>query len=442
MKGKAIRMRGMVVPLLLALVVSACGGGPQSAAPEGSGGNGEGGVPGGIVQPKTPTEPVDITIYSNNKMTEEAFNKQYGDAIHSKFPHVKLTFISDVLKDAIAAKVPIDIMFGSIGTFFTHLHDFEMQYDISELAKQRGYSFEKLEPTMVELQRKLGGGKLYGLPVWTATSGLFYNKDLFDKFGQPYPKDGMTWGELAALSKAMTRVEGGIQYYGYVTSPGAQMSTNQLGLDPIDPKTLKANLTSEPWKQFMQSIVDVYKAAGLNYTKDELDIAKSRNFFEKDSRAAMYTNYTGGTPPETMNWDVVQVPSFPNAPGVGPQPYPNYWYVASISKQKETAFDIIAFLASEAFQIPHNRAGYATVLKDPEIKKQYGQDMPKFKGKNVSAMFPKQPSAPMNYTAYANDAQTEFQNAFLSHMLGEKDLNTALRDAAEQLDKKIQEKQK
>ncbi|MFC3770516.1 ABC transporter substrate-binding protein [Paenibacillus sp. GCM10012303] len=438
MKKKGIRRRSIVAPLMLALVLSACGGGQQAAAPEGSAPQGS--APQEGTQLKVPSEPVPITVYSNNKMTEEAFNKQYGDAIRSKFPNVKLTFTSDVLKDTIAAKVPIDIMFGSIGTFFTHLYDFELQYDLSELAKSRGYSFDKLEPTMVDLQRKLGGGKLYGLPVWTATSGLFYNKDLFDKFGQPYPKDGMTWEELASLSKAMTRVEGGIQYYGYVTSPGAQMSTNQLGLDPVDPKTMKANLTSEPWKQFMQNIVDLYKAAGLTYTKDELDIAKSRNFFEKESRAAMYTNFTGGTPPETMNWDVVQVPSLPNAPGVGPQPYPNYWYVASISKQKETAFDIIAFLTSEQFQIPHNRAGYATVLKDPEIKKQYGQDMPKFQGKNVSAMFPKKSSAPMNYTPFANDAQVEFQNAFLSHMLGEKDLNTALRDAAEQLDKKIREK--
>ncbi|MDF2670304.1 MAG: hypothetical protein K0R67_2610 [Paenibacillus sp.] len=429
--------------MLVLLTVTACGAdqkepetksGEPSAAPTVSS------QPTGTPQPTAKPQPVDITIMSNTNMTVEAFNKQYGDAIKKKFPHVTVNFILGPVKDVVAAKTPIDIQFGSIGTVYSHVLDFGLQYDLSELIKTKGYKLDSLEPTMVELQKKIGNGKIYGLPVWNATSGLFYNKDLFDKFGQPYPKEGMSWDELAQLSKSMTRIDGGIQYFGYVTSAGAQMATNQMGLDPVDPKTMKSNFTSEPWKQFMQSIVDIYKASGFKYTKDELDVAKGRAFFEKESRVAMYTNYSGGTPPETMNWDVVSVPSFKDKPGVGTQAYPNYWYVTSISQQKETAFDIIAFLTSEEFQIPHNRSGFATVLNKAEIKKQYGQDMPKFKGKNVEAMFPKKPSDPMNYTPYAAVAQNAFQSAFDSIMLGEKDVNTALRDAAEQVDKQIQTK--
>ncbi|MBD2863503.1 ABC transporter substrate-binding protein [Paenibacillus oceani] len=437
--NKTVLMKG-VMCAFLTIALTACAAGQKSAEPGPSGGAADAEVK----QPKPP-EPVDITVFSINRTTEDAFNKQYGEAIRSKFPHVNLKVVVNGkgtgIPELIGSNTPIDILYGSVEGIFTNVIDYKLQYDITGLIQSRKYDLNKLEPSIVELQRKLSGGKLYGLPVWTATSGLFYNKDLFDKFGQPYPKEGMTWDELAELSKKMTRLEDGVQYYGYVTGPGAQMATNQLGLDPIDPVTMKSNFTSEPWKQFMQSIVDIYKASGLAYKADELDVAKSRAAFEKESRVAMYTNYSGGTPPETMNWDVVSVPSYKNAPGKGPQVYPNYWYVSGISKHKEAAFDIIAFLSSDEFQIPHNRKGYATVLKDEAIKKQYGQDMPKFKGKNVAAMFPKQPAPAMNYTPYVRNAQNVFQSAFQKHMLEGIDLNTVMREAAEQLDKQVMDAQ-
>lgn len=48
------------------------------------------------------------------------------------------------------------------------------------------------------------------------TEAVFYNKDLFDKFGIDYPTDNMTWDEMYELSKNMTRSDGDIQYYGYL----------------------------------------------------------------------------------------------------------------------------------------------------------------------------------------------------------------------------------
>lgn len=394
-------------------------------------------------KPELP-KPVDISIYSNNVSTEERFNQQYGDALRAKFPHITFTFISSggagtMIGEVIAAKTPVDIMYGSVETIFSHVMDFDMQLDLSDLIKANNYDVSKIEPTMIELQRNLSGGKLYGLPVWTATSGLFYNIDLFEKFGQDVPKEGLTWDELGELAKIMTRKDGDVQYYGYVTSAGAQMATNQLSMDPIDPITMKSNFNSEPWKQFMQSIVDIFTTSGHTYTKEDLDVATSRGFFEKDMIAAMYTNYSGGTPPETMNWDVVSVPSYSSAPGIGSQVYPNYWYVTGISKHKDVAFEILTYLTSEEFQSQHNRKGFATVLTNSEIKKQYGQDMAKFHGKNVEALFPKQPAKPMQYTTFARAAQSAFQQAFYAHMLEGKDLNTALREAAEQVDKQIEE---
>lgn len=42
-------------------------------------------------------------------------------------------------------------------------------------------------------------------PVVNNTMSLYYNKDLFDKFGVSYPKDGMTWDEVLELNRQLDK---------------------------------------------------------------------------------------------------------------------------------------------------------------------------------------------------------------------------------------------
>jgi multiple sugar transport system substrate-binding protein len=393
------------------------------------------------MEKKPSNDPMDITIFSASGGTIDLMNKQYGDTLRKKFPNVNFNFIvyakGTTIAEVVGANTPIDLIFGSIGVFHDRILSYNLQMDMSGLIKSHNYDLAKLDPSLVEMQRKLDPDRgIFGLPVYVGVSGLYYNKDIFDKFGVAYPKDNMTWDQMYELARKLNRTDGGVRYYGYTGSPTIQLSTNQLSLDPIDPKTLKSNFNTEPWKKFLETVIAGYKASGLD--REQLKDAKQRALFEKDQVAAMWTNYSGGTPPETMNWDVVTVPTFKEAPGIGPGPYPSYWYVTSTTKHKDAAFEIIAFLTSEEFQVPFNRQGYATVLKDPAIRKQYGQDLPKYKGKHVESMFPKQSASPIAYTKYHNFAQKEWANAFIDAASGAKDINTALREAAEAVDKAIE----
>jgi multiple sugar transport system substrate-binding protein len=369
-------------------------------------------------------------------------DKLYGDPIRKKFPYVKLQIIvkakGTTAEELVSSNTPIDLIFGSIGAFHANIFAYNLQKDMSDLIKSHNYDLTKLEPALLEMQHKLApdGKSLYGLPVYVGISGLYYNKDIFDKFGVAYPKDNMTWDQMYELAGKLNRTDGGTRYFGYTGSPGIQLSTNQLSLDPIDPKTLKSNYNTDPWKKFLETVVAGYKSSGL--TKAQLKDAEQRALFEKDMVVGMWTNYSGGTPPETMNWDVATVPTFKEAPGIGPGPYPSYWYVPSTTKHRDAAFDIIAYLTSEEFQVPFNRQGYATAFKDSAIKKQFGQDLPKFKGKHVEAMFPQKPASPIAYTQYHNFAQTAWNDAFIDVASGAKDINTALREAAESVDKSIE----
>ncbi len=52
-------------------------------------------------------------------------------------------------------------------------------------------------------------GHLYGLPWCYATEVLYYNKDMFDKAGIPYPNDNWTWQDFEHAVKALTVTENG-----------------------------------------------------------------------------------------------------------------------------------------------------------------------------------------------------------------------------------------
>lgn len=57
-------------------------------------------------------------------------------------------------------------------------------------------------------------GSSYTLPFRKDWYVLYYNKDLFDKAGVPYPSDDMTWDEFEELAKKMTSGEGSAKVYG------------------------------------------------------------------------------------------------------------------------------------------------------------------------------------------------------------------------------------
>jgi multiple sugar transport system substrate-binding protein len=57
-------------------------------------------------------------------------------------------------------------------------------------------------------------GKVYGMPFLSDVWQLYYNKNLFDKAGVPYPTDDMTWDEYAELCKRLTSASGTNKVFG------------------------------------------------------------------------------------------------------------------------------------------------------------------------------------------------------------------------------------
>ncbi|TNJ63851.1 extracellular solute-binding protein [Paenibacillus hemerocallicola] len=390
-------------------------------------------------QQQKPQEPIELHLYSLSGQNQEWFDNTYGKYLYEKFPHIKfkVNFPAQVsITDYIGTKGPLDIAFGAYTNFHISLLNLNLQNDITDLITKHKFDLNKFQPTAIELQRQLANGGIYGLPAFVGTSGLYYNKDLFDKFAIPYPKEGITWDELYELAVKLTRKDGDVQYYGFANDNNNYLQVNQYSLDLVDPKTHKASFETDGWKKIVQTLTRFMTIPGYDVAQ-----ATVANFNTKGT-VAMATNYTGCcgfTPGDGVkNWGVVKIPDFPDIRGVGPQSFPNYWYMSSISKNREAAFEVMKFIVSEEFQASLNARGLATSLNDTKLQASYGKDLPKYTGQNVTALFPKHAKM-SNITEYQVVASGQLNAALTNIATKGVDINTALREAAEATNKKIEE---
>jgi ABC-type glycerol-3-phosphate transport system substrate-binding protein len=80
-------------------------------------------------------------------------------------------------------------------------------------------------------------GRVYGLPTTGSAWMLFYNKDLFDAKGLPYPVN-LTWDQYLDLAEQLTYTENGSKYWGGLCPPwtmnlGASSAGEYLTADPM-----------------------------------------------------------------------------------------------------------------------------------------------------------------------------------------------------------------
>lgn len=427
-------------------MLAACGsgtGGGGAAPGAGSGKPGE-----SAAAPAPRKDPVELSIINGmSTMTDEQFMEEYGKPIMAKFPHVKIKYFignsSKTMTERITAGEPIDIIFASSGLTVESLIDHNLQYDISGLIKSYQYDLNRIEPTSIEFQKKLANGGIYGLPINTNTLALFYNKDIFDKFGVSYPKEGMTWDEMYDLAKKMSRQDSGIQYRGFVMSFPHMFRLNQLSVPFVDPQTNKPTFDSDGFKKLTENFARFFALPGNEGdSKTVQGLSTQRNYFYKDKTAAMIADLGGAyTNPilKDMNWDIVQLPSFKDKMGIGTQTYPTYYYITATSKYKEQAFEIISYLTTDEFQSFQAKKGYAPIVKNPEIAKQIGQDTDVLKGKNVKSLLPDKFASPVMLSRQSAATETAMYKALEDIVQNKTDINSALRTAAEAADKAIKE---
>lgn len=389
-------------------------------------------------------EPANLVVFSAAGTPEESWNERFGNDLKKKFPNYSITYVrrdaTTTLSNMITTGAQVDIIYDSVGGAGNTIVPNGLQFDLSELVKKHRIDLNRFDPATLDAVKQFGG--LYGFPVQGGGLVMYYNKDIFDKFGVAYPKDGMFWEEAIELGKKLTRNDNGTQYIGLGPSLNHILSMNSFSLPYVDKTTERAAIHNDKYKKIVETLAlapaqaDGYreKVAALNRPFNNDDFMKERFI------AMFFMNY-GLQDQEafsTMNWDMAALPVFRDNPGVGTQPYPNLMFIANQSKYKDQALEVLKYITSDDYQMTSSRKGFIPVLKNEAIMNAFGQDT-KHKDKNLAkAMFTNKFAAPIVRTPYDSHVNGPLLKNITSVIKGEMDLNTALRMTEESANKAIE----
>jgi len=392
------------------------------------------------------TEPVTLKFYVNvTRLSELEFQNYFVDPLKKKYPHITLQKLEGEIDKLVAAgDVPDLIM--SDNDWHMPLKHLDLPMDLTELVKKSGLDLNVFLPESIQAIRNLDPqGGLEGIPLFLNTGALFYNKDLFDKFGVPYPKDGMLWSEVLELSRKLTRKENDVQYIGWdprfpdhLISPYSQ--------EFVDPKTNKALIDIPHYRKIFELFKQVYDQPGYIGPKNEYAygpggfvsthiLAMQADWVSKLVSDLLQAEAKGAAP----NWDLVTVPNFEDTVGKGRHALADMLIITKTSKYKEQAMQVIQMLTSQEHQIMMTRDARLTVMKDKEVQNQFGANNPSLKGKNIAAIYKYPPSKTPKPHIADKEVQTIIRNIRKEMAVGKKDINTVLREGQELADKKIAE---
>ena len=134
------------------------------------------------------------------------------DAFEKKNPNIHV--LNDPNADVqtvltqIAGKVPPDIITPYTIESFRRLQRLGQLEDLTPYVKKYNMPVDKIRPSLhdfVYIKDKDGVEKVYGIPENGGPFLLFYNKDVFDEEGIPYPANDITWEEVRQLAIKLTK---------------------------------------------------------------------------------------------------------------------------------------------------------------------------------------------------------------------------------------------
>lgn len=407
----------------------------------------EPGASAGQADPPKEAKPVELTIMPNSSITDAQFETFIREPLSKKYPHITLKVIRagqgvSLNSLLMAGELP-DVWVGAYKD--TELYArMEITQDLNEFVKQAKIDINKFEPQAIATIKRFGtNGELFALPYMMNYGALFYNKDIFDKFGVAYPKDGSTWDDLIAMANRLTRSDGGIDY---------------IGLDPTSPAAVNVaighsvgtgtsvDIHNDNWKNIFSMLQQVYEIPGFvqgnKITYGSAAFMNARNLAMVVDWADMIGKLdemrAKGQP---LNWDMATHPNFKEHIGKGRDTGAHAFFMSNSSKHKQEAFQVIETITGEDVQRQANRQGKLTILtKTDTVKKEYGQDITDLQGKNKEAVFKMTPADAVTHEYYSiiSSALTKYAGLVAQK---EKDINTALKEAQEEAARRIAEQE-
>lgn len=417
-------MAPIAIVLLGSIVLSGCGG------REGAGSN-PGTTPN--VQEQASDKPVRLTLLASEAyLYNDDFQLLLAEPLKKKYPNITVDLVrpgaGTQIQDLIAAKTVPDLIILSRASKDQY-KELGLTTDILPLLKKQQIDLSRFRPGVVE---GFGdNGQVYGLPYATNTNALYYNEELFDKFGVDYPKDGLFWDDILAIARKMTRMDGGVQYKGYDYFMNYWLGY-PLSLPLVDKSTGKAAINNDAWKnvfQLMKSFDDIpgnqkSPSYAKAFTEERtLAMVGTINLFPLLKQASS----------QGFRWNLVEFPSYKEKPHVAPPVDLHEIMVSRTSGHKEEAVRVIEVMTSEAVQlISARKTGRASALNNRQIEEELGADISYLQGKHIAAIFKSKPAPVRDETKTDDQIKRIIDKNFAQVRNGTIDINTFMRQSEEE----------
>ncbi|MFE5322080.1 ABC transporter substrate-binding protein [Paenibacillus sp. NPDC056579] len=384
-----------------------------------------------------------VGIKSQGYLTEDEFKRYITEPVKKKYPWITVEMSiynakGSKLSELVAAGNVPDIVITNNVNGMPEFLDLDLVTPLDELIQKHRLDLSRLEPQAVEAVKAATQRQdITALPYARNFHALYYNKDIFDKFAVPYPKDGMTWDQVTELAKKLTRDDNGTAYRGLMPNVPERLAA-QLSAPFVNPATNKAGIETPEWKRVLDMTTAIHSIPGnspILFNKEASDL------FYKERTLAMLAdiNLLGDLSAfQDFHWDMVSFPVWPELPGTSPGIDAHLMVLSKTSSNKDDAFRVISAVLSDEVQMDMSRQGRYSVLKDSKIKDAFGLDLTWMAGKNLKAVN-MTPAKPYAQTVYDKEGITAVRNALKASVKDGKDTNTALREAAEAFNKKIDE---
>jgi len=293
-------------------------------------------------------------------ISEDDFTRYYK-GFTDKYPQIKVDAIKDGYMEGntlvyhlldqewLDQNKPDLLMITAGDTVFRKLITDDKLTDISLILPEE--DLNALYSPIVDYMQQLGNGRIYGVPESFNMMGLYYNKDLFDKYKIEYPRDQMTWMELLQLANrfAVTGAEkDGIIGLRMNSPLGYFLDVISRTNKSIFDASGKADLHDPEWKELLGAVFDGIKKGSILLDKE----GENCCYFQS-GQVAMNLSYSGNeilqfNPVLDFQYGLVTEPINPRHPNKT-----NHLVITSIlainavSEHKQEAWELLNYMISE-----------------------------------------------------------------------------------------------
>ncbi|MCY7487064.1 ABC transporter substrate-binding protein [Paenibacillus alvei] len=326
----------------------------------------------------------------------------------------------EAMKKLLNSANPVDIVVTD-SFQFRKLVEEGMLKQLDPLVQKDKIDLSDFVPTVIDGLKTMGDNNLYGLSPTFSSSALFFNKKMFSDAGIAPPTDNMTWDQVFTLAANLSKGDGADRKYGFsfnryngsdVFDDMLNYYVSPLNLRMFDDKGEKMTVNTPQWEKVWTMVSDlaIKKTIPTGNSNNEMtgQAPENENPFSHDNflsgKVAMAIsdyNYINTELADAMknadkikgfkkfDWDVVTLPSHPEAPGVsgGSQLY-NIFSINQKAANPDDAWEFIKFINSEDWAKLRSRSSWEMVSRQQYIKPKDGTNI------NISAFYKTKPVPP------------------------------------------------